>query len=438
MARSISSSVSTSSSANSHERVVAVPVTETVTYEKEFDGTTEITGVTSTTTNVLTREGSSSSSSSSESTSTQPDPNVRRVVRKVERQAPRLIHHEEFEVEGSGTIIKEYEFEEQVPVEYTGVREDIVEHIVAVPVVHETQQREYHAESSRIVEIEKPVTVTKIVEVPQVEIVEQLKEVPTPSGRIAKKFNYVPKKKIIPQERKVIVERPVEKVVEVDDITYIDTEEIIETIEVAEYQDVIKITEKKVPTVVEIPFEVVEEIDEVADVDVLIPVGVEAETTVVYNVPTIVERRTAKGYPVYVPRFIESPISSIHLSKDQREKSKALLDQLKELEGSVKDGSKIISACEIEKMGVAARDHQTCIQGHIDSSDLKKSLIDVFGKSDSSISQEVKQKENEGYYGHANVAGQWNNIAYETPDVSSKSTRSRTISTRSGSSRDSM
>jgi len=413
------------------------PHIEETINEIEVDGVitkevTTTTTTTTTTTDVLAREASSSSSSSS---SEHLPPNVRRVTRKVERQAPRLMHHEEYVVEGAGNIIKEYEFEEQVAVEYTGVREDVVEHIVAIPVTSELVSRDFHAEATRIVEVERPVPVIKVVEVPQVEIIEQLREVPTPSGRIAKKYNYCPKKKIVPQEKKIIVERPVERIVEIDDITYVDTEEIIETIEVPEYQDVIKIQEKKVATVIEVPYEVIEEVDDISVVDVLIPVGVEAETKVVYNVPTIVEKRHAKGYPVYVPRFIEAPTSSIHLSKEQRTKSKALLTQLKELENSMKDGNKIVSACEIEKMGVAARDHQTCIQGHIDSSDLKKSLIDVFGRSDSTVTDASKKKKtNEGYYGHANVIGQWNNIAYEKDHHSKLSVSTRSVSSRHSSS----
>jgi len=378
--------------------------------EEVHQTVTRVTATTVTTTNeeVLLRQSSSSSSVEELPAGT------RRVVRKVERLAPRLIHHEESEVQGDGRVIKEYEFEEQVAVEYTGVREDVVEHIVAIPVTSEVQSREVHLEATRIVEIEKPVTVIKVVDVEQIEIVEQLKEVATPSGRVSKKYNYVPVKRVIPQERKVIIERPVEKVVEVEDITYVDTEEVIETIEIPEYQDVVKIKKVEVPTIVEMPKEVIEEVDCVTCVDVLIPVGVEAETKVKYTVPTIVEKRASRGYPVYVPRFIETPTSSIHLSKDQREKSKALLAQMKELEDSIKDGAKVVSVCEIEKLGVAARDHQTCIQGHIETSDLKKSLITTFGKSESSEDSDRKQKkEHEGYYGHANVVGAWNTLAFE-------------------------
>jgi len=396
---------------------------------------TVVTTTTVTTTKTTENKRLESSSSSTSSSSEQLPDGVRRVVRKIERLSPRLVHHEEFEIEGSGRVVKEYEFEEQVAVDYTGIREDVVEHIVAIPVVNEIQSREIHAEATRIVEIEKPVTVTKVVDVEQVEIVEQIKEVPTPSGRISKKFNYIPVKKIIPQERKVIIERPVEKVVEVDDITYVDTEEVIETIEIPEYQDVVKIKKVEVPTIIEMPKEYIEEVDCVTDVEVLIPVGVEAETKVQYTVPTIVEKRVSRGYPVYVPRFIEAPTSSIHLSKDQREKSKALLAQMKELELSMHEDAKIVSVCEIEKLGVAARDHQTCIQGHIETSDLKKSLITTFGKSDSTEDGDDKQKKGEeGYYGHMNVVGAWNNLAYDTTKRSHTSSSSISGSKRSSGS----
>jgi len=428
---------SVSSSSSDHDVVVVEQVmtektTDVVVVEHSGAETTvtEETTVTTTTEDaiVLVRGDSSSSSSSLKK------PASRRVVRKVERGAPHLLLREETVDENAGRVLKEYEFEEQVQVSYTGIREDVVEHIVAVPVMDTHEVRTHSPEHTRIIEVEKPYTVTKIIDVPQVEYVERLTEVPTPSGRTQKRLNYVTKKKVVPQERKVIVERPVERFVEVDDITYIDTEEIIETVEVPEYQDVIKIKEKRVPTIIEVPVHVVEETDCIESVDVLIPVGVEAETKVKYTVPTIVEKRHARGYPVYVPRFIETPTSSIHLTKEQRVSSNALIAQMKELEGSMIDGSKIVSACEIEKMGVAARDHQTCIQGHVQSSDLKKSLIDVFGRgasveSGKSHAGKAGKDKEEGYYGQSNVLGAWNGVSYDVKKHSRSS-----VSSRSGTS----
>jgi len=340
-------------------------------------------------------------------------PNRRRVITRVERRAPRMVSHLETDmVELSGKVIKEYEFEEQVSVGYTGIREDILEHIVAVPITMEEINR--HAVPQTVVEVEKPVVVERIIETPQIEIIEKLVEVPTSSGRQHKTYNYIPKKRIVPQERKVYIERPVEKIIEVDQITYNDREEVIETIEVPEYQDVITVKELRVPTVVEVAREVMEERDEFTNIPVMIPVGVEAETTVTYTVPTIVEKRVSRGYPVYVPRFIEVPTSSISLNKDQRAKSNVIIAELKELEVSNALDGKIISACEIEKLGVAARHHQSCIQGHFDAGDLKKSLMNNFiGRNSSSEDLgEAKSKGVEGYYCHNNIMGQWNRINF--------------------------
>jgi len=300
----------------------------------------------------------------------------RRVVTRVDRLPPRLIHHEEQIEEGTGKVLKEYEFEEQVPVDYTVVRQDVVEHIVVIPTTKSSTKKQ--PLKPRIVEIEKRVPVEKIVDVDQVETVEVLVEVVTPSGKTRTIPNIIPKKKIVPREKKVIIERPVERIVEVPEYQYIDVEEVIEAVEVEEEHEVLVYKEVEVPTVIEVPVEEVHERDEFTDVQVLMPFGVKAETTVEYTVPTIVERRTSRGYPVYVPRFIEVPTNSIQLTPDQRFKCKQLLSQMRELESSYLDSNKIISVCEIEKMGVAARDHQTCIQGHIDASDIKSSLMHTF------------------------------------------------------------
>jgi len=344
----------------------------------------------------------------------------RRVVNRIVRQQPRLVHHEEHIVEEPGRIVNEYQFEEQVPVDYHVVREDVVEHIVVVPVTEEVVKKEVLP--PRIVEVEKKVPIKKIVEVDTVEVVETIKEIPTPSGRTQKKVNYIPRKKVVPQDKYVTIERPIEKVVDVPDITYVDVEEIIETVEVPEYQDVIRVKEVPIPQIVEVPREIIEERTEVADVEVLIPVGVKAHSTVEYTVPTIVEKRSSRGYPVYVPRFIEVPRNAIELTNDQRAKSKKLLSQMKELEASHLEGHKIVSVCEIEKMGVAARDHQTCIQGHIDSSDIKSSLLNVFGTrgvvydEEEDVLPTKELRNNEGYYGHTtHTSGHnWGTIAYET------------------------
>jgi len=348
------------------------------------------------------------------------EPGVVRITRKVERQNPVLVHHEEhIQDKKSGRVLKEYEFEEQVAVPYTAIREDIVEHLVAIPTTEEDVQREKIP--TKVVEVEKRIPYQTVIEVPTVNRVERVNKVPTPSGRVNKVINYIPVPKVVQQEKKVFIERPVEQIVEVPDITYIDTEEVIQTIEVPEYQDVVKTREVLVPTIVEIPREHIVERDEVTEVDVLIPVGVAAQTKVKYTVPTIVERRSSRGYPVYVPRFIEVPTNSIQLTPDQRETSKKLLEQMTELEQSAVKGREVVSVCEIEKIGVAARDHFTCIQGHIESSDIKKSLLNVFGGEPTTAvmtrDEEPKEKlaDDEGYYGHKNVSSTWQDIPLAVP-----------------------
>lgn len=206
-------------------------------------------------------------------------------------------------------VLSERVVEHEVRVPKRIVREEVIEKVLVVPetIMREEIVEEVQKVKETIIEVAKPTYQEKIVEVPEVEYREKIVEVV--EKVLEEKIREVPK--IQYQERIIEVPKYItqEKIVEVSDIEY--REVIVEKIvEVPEIREQVVVREVRVPQYVEKVVPTYENVEVAVGVNRNIPVPVEAVTTYEYQLSQYQPRVSKIQYPLYVPRFVEVPVSA--------------------------------------------------------------------------------------------------------------------------------
>merc|ERR1739838_365122 len=185
--------------------------------------------------------------------------------------------------------------------------------------------------------------IEKTVEVPEIEIVEKIIE--QIETVVREKIVEVPKIETIEKIVEVPVIQTVEVIVEVPEIQYNDVP-VEKIIEIPEYRTEEVIREVKRPNFIDKHIEQKKLIADARAHVRSLPVPVEAETIVEFTVPSIRANYIKKKFPVYLPRFIEVPVSRQFIEEgvDQtNEKYAARLSNLM-------NAGHAVSLCEIEKL----------------------------------------------------------------------------------------
>jgi len=233
------------------------------------------------------------------------------------------------------------------------IREEVIEKVIVVPEtiqIEEWVEDEYDMEET-IVEVAKKFQIEKTVEVPEIEIVEKLIE--QIETVVREKIIEVPKIETIERIVEVPVIQTVEKIVEVPEVQYNDVP-VEKIIEIPEYKTEEVIREVKKPQFVD---KTIEQKKLIADTRALgrkLPVPVEAETIVEFTVPSIRANYIKKKFPVYLPRFIEVPVSKQFVDAGlaaQNEKYTARLSNLM-------NAGHAVSLCEIEQLASEYKDFE--------------------------------------------------------------------------------
>lgn len=202
-----------------------------------------------------------------------------------------------------GRVLRERIVDRQVKVPKKVLREDVIERIIVVPetIMREEIVEELRTVTETIIEVAKVVQQERIVEIPEVEYRDKIVEVV--EKVIKEKIIEVPR--IEYRERIIEVPKPVthETFVEIPNIEY--REVIVEkVVEVPEIRERVTVREVPVPQYVPKPPE--EAVTH--HVDWYIPIPVQATTTYEYQLARVQPRVTTLQYPLYVPRFVESPV----------------------------------------------------------------------------------------------------------------------------------
>jgi len=222
-----------------------------------------------------------------------------------DEKASRVIDTRESKVD---TINREHMEKTIMSVPKKVIREEMIERVFVVPetVVIEVFEEEQIEVDTLVVEEQPVVIVEKTVEIPEIEEVEVLveQEVVKLNEKIIEQEVIVPVEKVVVNKVQKEVEKIVEEVhvqnVEAPYFELIPQEksriENIETVTVtAREEDII------------IHKEIVKPDENI--VGYVLPKPVEAITEVELSLPTLVAKSKVKKYPVYLPRFIEIPVS---------------------------------------------------------------------------------------------------------------------------------
>jgi len=233
------------------------------------------------------------------------------------------------------------------------IREEVHEKIIVIPEtvqVEEWVEDEYDMEET-VVEVAKKFQIEKTVEVPEIEIVEKLIE--QIETVIKEKIIEVPKIETVERIVEVPVIQTVEKIIEVPEIQYNDVP-VEKIIEIPEYRTEEVIREVKKAQFVDKTIEQKRLIADSRAMGRKLPVPVEAETIVEFTVPSIRANYIKKKFPVYLPRFIEVPVSKQFIDAGlaaQNEKYTARLANLM-------NAGHAVSLCEIEQLASEYKDFE--------------------------------------------------------------------------------
>lgn len=210
------------------------------------------------------------------------------------------------------------------------MREEIIEKVIVVPEtvqIEEWVEDEYDMEET-VIEIAKKYQIEKIVEVPEIEIVEKVIE--QIEKVIREKIVEIPVIQTVEKIIEVPIIQTVEKIVEVPEVQYRDIP-MERIVEVPEYKTEEVIREVKRANFVDKP---VEQKKLIVDAKVhkrRLPVPVEAETIVEFTVPHLRANYVKKKFPVYLPRFIEVPVSRQFVDAGAAHKNEAYAARLRNL-----------------------------------------------------------------------------------------------------------
>eukprot|EP00915_Cephaloidophora_sp_WS-2016_P001823 GHVH01002479.1.p1 GENE.GHVH01002479.1~~GHVH01002479.1.p1 ORF type:complete len:528 (+),score=94.46 GHVH01002479.1:230-1813(+) len=231
------------------------------------------------------------------------------------------------------------------------IREEVIERLIVVPEtvqIEEWVDDEYDMEET-VIEIAKKFQIEKIVETPEIEIVE----------RIVEQIETIVREKIVEvpviQTVERIIEIPIiqtmETIVEVPKVQYNDIP-VEKIVEVVEFQNEDVIREIKRP---EFREKIIEQKRLIAINETcsrLLPVPVEAETIVEFTIPHLRANYMKKKFPVFIPRFIEVPVSKRFLEAGVRFESDALKASLVDLISA----RPAVNLCELENVASQLKD----------------------------------------------------------------------------------
>eukprot|EP01055_Gregarina_sp_Pseudo9_P005949 Gregarina_sp_Pseudo_9__5948@NODE_961_length_2028_cov_147_536450_g901_i0_p1_GENE_NODE_961_length_2028_cov_147_536450_g901_i0NODE_961_length_2028_cov_147_536450_g901_i0_p1_ORF_typecomplete_len619_score191_58IMCp/PF12314_8/1_8e04IMCp/PF12314_8/1_4e12IMCp/PF12314_8/0_49_NODE_961_length_2028_cov_147_536450_g901_i0691925 len=215
------------------------------------------------------------------------------------------------------------------------------EYIVRQPVIEEEIVEETVKVREKIVEVARPIIEEKIVERPEIEIREKVVEVPEIQYR--EKF----RDEVQVQYQERLVEVPVvvqqERVVEVPEVQYREVP-IERVVEVPELREEVVIRQVPVPQYVDKPVPQYVDVEVPNYVERNIPVPVEAVVAYEFRIPKLKGHYTKVTYPVYLPRFVETPIPAELYSAAITSKAEHYLQQISSLTRTA------ASLCEIENL----------------------------------------------------------------------------------------
>eukprot|EP01054_Gregarina_sp_Poly1_P004138 Gregarina_sp_Poly_1__4137@NODE_2265_length_2381_cov_945_496975_g227_i1_p1_GENE_NODE_2265_length_2381_cov_945_496975_g227_i1NODE_2265_length_2381_cov_945_496975_g227_i1_p1_ORF_typecomplete_len519_score67_11IMCp/PF12314_8/1_8e04IMCp/PF12314_8/2_5e07IMCp/PF12314_8/0_37_NODE_2265_length_2381_cov_945_496975_g227_i16802236 len=243
-------------------------------------------------------------------------------------------------------IVSEQYIEHEIKVPKKIIREEIVENVIIRPekVIREEIIEETAKVREKIVEVAKPRIEEKIIERPEYEIWEKIIEVP----EIIRREKIREEVQVQYQDR--VVEVPVvktqERVVEIPEIVYqqVPVERIVE---VPEIREEVIVRQVPVPQYVDKPVPQYVEVEIVNNIDRNIPVPVEAIVAYEFRIPKLKGHYTKVTYPVYLPRFVETPIAAELYNATITSKAENYLQQISSLTRTA------ASLCEIENLAAS-------------------------------------------------------------------------------------